>query len=65
LAHALYENLLPAVAGACNHCAVVFGAEGSVKACGLPSIKDNEPAGTHGLASLRRYLVEDWQTVLF
>jgi len=49
------------VAGACNHCAVVFGAEGS----GLPSVKDNEPAGTHGLASLRRYLVEDWQTVLF
>jgi hypothetical protein len=61
LAHALYESLLPAVAGACNQCAVVFGAEGS----GLPSVKDNEPAGTHGLASLRRYLVEDWQTVLF
>jgi hypothetical protein len=64
-AHALYDSVLPAVAGACNHCAVVFGAEGSVKACGLPSIKDNELAGTHGLASIRRYLVEGWQTLLF
>ena len=64
-AHALYHAVLPAVVGACNHCAVVFGAEGSVKACGLPSIKDNNLAGTHGLASLRRYLAEGWQTLLF
>jgi hypothetical protein len=64
-AHTLYESVSPAVAGACNHCAVVFGAEGSVKACGLPSIKDNELAGTQGLASIRRYLVAGWQTLLF
>ncbi len=64
-AHALYQNVLPSVAGACNHCAVVFGAEGAVKSCGLPTLKDNELAGTHGLASIRRYLAEGWQTLLF
>jgi hypothetical protein len=65
LAHGLYQTVSPAIAGACNHCAIVFGAEGGVKTCGLPSIKDNDLAGTHGLASLRRYLAEGWHTVLF
>jgi hypothetical protein len=64
-AHELYETVLPSVAGACNHCAIVFGAEGIVKSCGLPSLKDNQLAGTHGLASIRRYLAEGWQTVVF
>jgi hypothetical protein len=64
-AHGLYESVLPAVAGACNHCAIVFGADGSVTACGLPAIKDNNLAGTHGLASIRRYLAEGWETVAF
>jgi hypothetical protein len=64
-AHGLYETVRPAVAGACNHCAIVFGAEGAVKSCGLPSIKDNNLAGTHGLASIRRYLAEGWQTLVF
>ena len=64
-AHGLYESVLPSVAGACNHCAVVFGAEGGVKACGLPTLKDNDLAGTQGLASIRRYLAEGWQTLVF
>jgi hypothetical protein len=61
----LYQSVLPSVAGACNHCAIVFGAEGSVKSCGLPVIADNNLPGTHGLASIRRYFVEGWQTALF
>ena len=64
-AHGLYESVLPSVAGACNHCAIVFGADGGVKACGLPAIKDNNLSGTHGLASLRRYLAEGWATAIF
>ncbi|HEX4350218.1 MAG TPA: hypothetical protein VH251_07515 [Verrucomicrobiae bacterium] len=64
-AHGLYNTVRPSIAGACNHCAIVFGAEGSVKACGLETIKDNDLAGTHGLASIRRYLAEGWQTVVF
>jgi len=64
-AHALYQSVLPAVAGSCNHCAIVFGAEGAVKTCGVKPIKDNALAGTHGLASIRRYLAEGWQTLVF
>jgi hypothetical protein len=64
-AHGLYQTVLPSVAGACNHCAIVFGAEGAVKSCGLPVITDNNLASTHGLASIRRYLAEGWQTLVF
>lgn len=64
-AHGLYQTVLPAVAGACNHCAIVFGADGPVKSCGVKIIADNKLAGTHGLASLRRYLAEGWQTLVF
>jgi hypothetical protein len=64
-AHGLYQTVLPSVAGACNHCAIVFGAEGAVKSCGLKVITDNPLAGTHGLASIRRYLAEDWNTLTF
>lgn len=64
-AYGLYQTVSPAIAGVCNHCAVVFGAKGSVQACGLKPIKDNDLAGTHGLASIRRYLAGGWQTVLF
>jgi hypothetical protein len=64
-AHVLYTTVRPAVVGACHHCAIVFGAADALPACGLPSIKDNALAGTHGLASIRRYLVEGWQTLLF
>jgi hypothetical protein len=64
-AYGLYQSVLPSVVGACNHCAIVFGAEVAVNSCGLSIIKDNELAGTQGLASIRRYLAEGWQTLLF
>ena len=64
-AHDLYQSVLPVVVGACHHCALVFGAEGSIKSCGLTALKDNDLAGTHGLASIRKYLADGWQTVLF
>ena len=64
-AHGLYQTVSPAVAGACHHCAIVFGAEGAIKTCGLDPIKDNALTGTHGLASIRRYLAEGWQTLVF
>ena len=64
-AYGLYESLRPRVAGACNHCSAVFGALDGVQTCGLPVIKDNDLTGTHGLASIRRYLAEGWHTLLF
>ncbi len=64
-AHQLYEGLLPNVAGACSHCAGVFGAKESIKSCGVKLMHDNALTGTSGLASIRRYLIEGWQTLLF
>jgi hypothetical protein len=45
--------------------AIIIGAAKEVAACGLPEIKDNPLAGTPGLASIRRYLAEGWQTQVF
>ena len=37
----------------------------SVEACGVPLKKDHALAGTSGLLSLRRYVNEGWNTVVF
>lgn len=64
-ANTLYNAVRPSVAGASCGCAAVFGASGEVDACGLPQIKDHALQGTPGLASLRRYLADGWQTLVF
>lgn len=64
-AHGLYDSVRPLVAGASSACAVVFGATDSVKACEVKELKDNQLPGTPGLASVRQYLAEGWQTLVF
>lgn len=64
-ANGLYNAVRPSVTGASCGCASVFGATDSVKACGLPEIKDHALAGTPGIASIRRYLAEGWLTLVF
>jgi hypothetical protein len=64
-ANGLYNAVRPAVTGASCGCAAVFGATKEVEACGLPEIKDHALDGTPGLASIRRYLAEGWQTLVF
>ncbi len=64
-ANGLYNAVRPSITGASCGCAAVFGATKEVAACGLPEIKDHALAGTPGLASVRRYLAEGWQTLLF
>lgn len=64
-AHGLYNAVRPSIAGASCGCSTVFGATKEVEACGLPEIKDFALAGTPGFASIRRYLVEGWQTLVF
>ena len=64
-AHQLYNAVQPSVVGASRACAAVFGAANEVAACGVPELQDNALPGTPGLASLRRYLVDDWQTLVF
>ena len=64
-ANQLYNAVRPSIAGASRACSAVFGATREVAACGLPEITDNALPGTPGLASIRRYLAEGWQTQVF
>lgn len=63
--HGLYQAVRDSVAGASCGCADVFGAAEGVEACELPKLKDHALEGTSGLASLRRYLAEGWNTMVF
>lgn len=63
--HGLYDAVRTTVKGASCGCADVFGAADGVQACGVPKLKDHALNGTSGLASLRRYLAEGWQTLVF
>lgn len=64
-ANGLYNSVRDVVQGASCGCADVFGAKDAVEACGVPLKKDNALAGTSGLLSLRQYLVDGWQTIVF
>jgi hypothetical protein len=64
-AHGLYEAVRPAIAGASCGCSAVFGAADDVRACGVPELKDHALSGTPGLVSLRRYVADGWQTLVF
>src|SRR5262249_37480215 len=64
-ANGLYNAVRASVKGASRGCAVVFGADKSVEACGLPLLKDKALAGTPGLSDIRRYVADGWQTLVF
>ncbi len=63
--HGLFDAVRPTVVGASCGCAAAFGASESVAAAGVAEIKDHALAGTPGMASMRRYLAEEWQTLVF
>ena len=64
-ANGLYNVARDVVQGALCGCAEAFGATEGLKACGVPIVKDHALAGTAGLLSLRRYLAEGRQAVVF
>lgn len=64
-ANGLYNSVRDVVQGGSCGCAEVFGAKEGLQSCGVPMVKDHALAGTAGLLSLRRYLAEGWQTVVF
>lgn len=64
-AHALYETVRTVIRGASRACAEVFGAAEGVDSAAIPQLHDNPLPGTPGLASLRRYLAEGRQTLVF
>lgn len=63
--HALYQSVRELVAGASCACAQVFGATEGVEQAGVPVLRDNPIAGTPGFASVRRFLDEGYQTLVF
>jgi hypothetical protein len=64
-ANGLYNSVRDVVQGASCGCADFFAAKDGVEACGVPLKKDHALAGTSGLLSLRRYIADGWQTVVF
>jgi len=63
--HGLYNAVRPVITGTACGCSAVFGATKEVEACGVPELKDHALAGTPGLASVRHYLAEGWQVLVF
>ncbi|MFN3242104.1 MAG: DsrE family protein [Planctomycetota bacterium] len=61
----LYSNVRDRVQGASCACADAFGASDDLEACGVPKLTDLALPGTSGVASLRRYLADGWQTQVF
>jgi hypothetical protein len=64
-ANGLYNSVRDVVQGASCGCADFFAAKDGVESCGVPLKKDHALAGTSGLLSLRRYIADGWQTVVF
>lgn len=64
-ANRLYNSVRDVVQGASRGCAEVFGAKEGIQSCGVPIVNDHACAGTTGLLSLRRYIAEGWNTVVF
>jgi hypothetical protein len=64
-ANSLYNEVRELVIGASCACAQVFGATESLQASGVEEKKDNALAGTPGLLSVRRYLNDGWQVLIF
>jgi len=64
-ANGLYNSVRDVVHGASRGCAEVFGAKESSRSCGVPIVNDHALAGTTGVLSLRRYIAEGWNTVVF
>lgn len=64
-ANGLYNAVRESVVGASCGCAAAFGATEGVQACGLPLTTAHALPGTPGVTSIRRYLVEGWQTLVF
>jgi hypothetical protein len=64
-ANALYNSVRDLLQGVSCGCAEVFGAKEAAESCGVPLKKDYALDGTAGLLSLRRYVADGWNMVVF
>lgn len=63
--HGLYHEVRDVIRGASCGCAAAFGATEGLQACGIPELKDVAVPSTPGLASVRQFLAEGYQTLIF
>lgn len=63
--HGLYNEVRDIVRGASCGCAAAFGATEELQACGIPELKDFALPATPGLASIRPFLAEGYNTLVF
>ena len=63
--HGLYNEVRDVVRGASCGCAAAFGATEGLQACGVSELKDFALPATHGLASVRPFLAEGFNTIVF
>jgi hypothetical protein len=64
-ANGRYNQLRHLVQGASRSCSMRWGAAEANQELGVALLDENKIPGTPGGASLRRYLVEGWQTLIF
>jgi hypothetical protein len=64
-ANALYNEIRELIVGASRACSAKWEAAASIEAAGHALISENKIPGTPGGVSVRRYLAEDWQTLVF
>jgi hypothetical protein len=64
-ANPLYNEIRELIVGASCACSARWDASAGVESAGHSLISDNKLPGTPGALSVRRYLAEGWQTLLF
>ena len=64
-ANELYNDVRELVVGGSCGCAAVFGATEGLHSSGVPLSTAQSLPGTPGLTSIRRYLADGWQTLVF
>jgi len=64
-ANALYNSVRELIVGASRACSARWDATASVEAAGHTLISENKIPGTPGGVSIRHYLADGWQTLVF
>jgi hypothetical protein len=64
-ANTLYNAVRELIVGASRACSARWDATSSVEAAGHALISENKIPGTSGGVSIRHYLAEGWQTLVF
>jgi hypothetical protein len=64
-ANALYNAVRELIVGASRACSAKWEATAGVEAAGHALISENKIPGTPGGVSIRHYLAEGWQTLVF